>query len=115
MHQQPYQPADQTTESNSADIHNGAKARDRGRRPQVVVTKGALLSVTPDAAKDRRCRVMTGLHGDLRYARKAIKTHQVADHEDLWVTGNGEVGQHRYAPSSINRRIALSRKDGSER
>jgi len=70
--------------------HRPAPA-DVGRRAEVAVAERLGLALPGDRAPDPPPGVQPGLHGDLGHPGQPVQAHQVPEHADLRVAGDGQV------------------------
>jgi hypothetical protein len=110
MDDEPQQPADESSYTYPADENDCAEARDRSHRAEVAVAEGSILLVT-QPPEDGVRRILTGLHRDLGDTWELVETHEVADHEHLWMSRKCAVGQHGDPPGPVDRDAGLLGED----
>ena len=70
--------------------------------PRSRYVNGRVVGLAAEPSDDGVGGVQAALHGDLADTGEPVQADHVADGEDLGVSGNGEVGQHRDAPGAID-------------
>ncbi len=106
MNEQPGQPGRVAGEADPADLGDGRRAPQRGHGAAIGVPEGGRRSACCEI-DDGPGGVLAHLHGGRGHSGDGcsilLDVGEVADHEDVRVTREREVGPHEHTPHAVDR------------
>src|ERR1700690_1826983 len=115
MYAEPQQPGEEARGFDGPYGGDRLEARYGRQRAPVVVLERPPRVVPVESAHDRSRSVPARLDRNLRQPRKPIQAHQVANHEDLWMSWNCAVRQNWHASGTVTLRARRIGDEASQR
>src|SRR5262249_49223720 len=109
MHRGPCHPREKAAEAQSTAFQHGEALADNRHAPFVEVAERSWRGLSFDATLNQPPRIAALLHRHLRHPGQRPPTLRegrgAAAHEDLWMTGHGEIRLDAAPAGAVRRRL----------